>query len=114
MLVPPFRLARKELGAVAAIAWQFARAVGGDARAAGQQWGRFLVWASRMPPPLVTAVWRLLLHGSVAFGCALWMSAWLVLVLGQAWVQSRPLCEAVHGDSSAPPSSFDFNSFMKR
>ena len=25
-------------------------------------------------------------------GYALWLSAWLVLVLGQAWVQSRPLC----------------------
>ena len=47
-------------------------------------------------------------------GYAPWLSAWLVLVLGQAWVQSRPLCEAVHGDSSAPPSSFDFNSFETR
>ena len=47
-------------------------------------------------------------------GYALWLSAWLVLVLGQAWVQSRPLCEAMHGDSSAPPSSSDFNSFETR
>ena len=47
-------------------------------------------------------------------GYAPWLSAWLVLVLGQAWVQGRPLCEAVHGDSSAPPSSFDFNSFETR
>ena len=71
VLVPPFRLARKELGAVAAIDCQVARAVGGDARAAGQQWGRFLVWASRTPPPLVVAVWRLILHGSVAWLCSL-------------------------------------------
>ena len=47
-------------------------------------------------------------------GYALWLSAWLVLVLGQAWVQSRPLCEAVHGDSSAPPSSSNFDSIGTR
>ena len=45
---------------------------------------------------------------------ALWLSAWLVLVLGQAWVQSRPHCVAVNGDNSASPSSFDFNSFETR
>jgi hypothetical protein len=49
-----------------------------------------------------------------SLGYALWLSSWLVLVLGQAWVQSRPLCESVHGNSSAPPSSFDFNSFEMR
>ena len=47
-------------------------------------------------------------------GYALWLSAWLVLVLGQAWVQSRPLCEAVHGDSSAPPRSSNFDSIGTR
>ena len=71
MLVPPFRLARKELGAVVPIAWQFARAVGGDARAAGQQWGRSTAWTLRMLPLLVAAVWRLLLHGLAAWLCSL-------------------------------------------
>jgi len=71
VLVPPFRLARKELGAVVPIAWQFARAVCGDARAAGQQWGRSTVWTLRMLPLLVAAVWRLLLHGLAAWLCSL-------------------------------------------
>ena len=62
LLVPPFAFAGKELGAVAAIDRQFARAVGGNVRAARQLWGRSTVWSSRMPPPLVAAVWRLLSH----------------------------------------------------
>jgi hypothetical protein len=41
----------------------------------------------------------------------LWWSVWLVPVLGQAWVQWRPLCEVVRGDRSSPPSSFNFDSF---
>ena len=44
-------------------------------------------------------------------GYPLWLSAWVVLVLGQAWVQWRPLCEAVRDHRSVPPSSFDFDSF---
>jgi hypothetical protein len=44
-------------------------------------------------------------------GYALWLSAWLVLVLGQAWAQSRPLCEVVNVDRSGLPSSSDFDSF---
>ena len=59
VLVPPFNLAGKELGAVAAINRQTARALGGNARAAGQQWGRSIVWAPRVVLPLVVAVWRL-------------------------------------------------------
>ena len=47
-------------------------------------------------------------------GYALWLSAWLVLVLGQAWVQSRPLCEVVNVDRSGLPSSSDFDSFGTR
>ena len=68
---PPFRLAGKELAAVTPIDRQCARAVGGNARAAGQQWGRSTVWALRVLPPLMAAVWRLLLHGSVAWLCSL-------------------------------------------
>ena len=71
VLVPPFTLAGNELGAVAAINRQFARAQGGNTLAAGQQWGRSIVWASRVPPPLMAAVWRLLLHGLVAWLCSL-------------------------------------------
>ena len=41
----------------------------------------------------------------------LWWSVWLVPVLGQAWVQWRPLCEAVRGDRNGPPSSFNFDLF---
>ena len=66
MLVPPFNLEGKELGAVAAIDWQPARALGGNARAAGQQLGRVIVWAPRVVLPLVVAVWRLPPRGLVA------------------------------------------------
>ena len=48
------------------------------------------------------------------FGYALCLSVWLVLVLGQAWVQSRPLCEVVNVDRSGLPSSSDFDSFGTR
>ena len=47
-------------------------------------------------------------------GYALWLSAWLVLVLGQARAQSRPLCEVVNVDRIGLPSSFDFDSFGTR
>ena len=47
-------------------------------------------------------------------GCALWLSAWLVPVLGQAWVQWRPLCEAVNSDRSALLSSFNLYTFGTR
>ena len=45
------------------------------------------------------------------FGCALWLSAWLVLVLGQARAHWRPLFEAVHSGRSGSPSAFNFHSF---
>jgi hypothetical protein len=44
-------------------------------------------------------------------GCALQRSVWLVLVLGQAWVQWGLLCVAVHGHRSGLSSSFNFDSF---
>ena len=47
-------------------------------------------------------------------GYALWLSAWLVLVLGQARAQSRPLCEVVNVDRSGLPSASDFDSFGTR
>ena len=47
-------------------------------------------------------------------GCALWVSAWLVPVLGQAWVQWGLQCEAVHGHRSGLPSSSNFDSFGTR
>jgi len=72
--VPPFKLAGKELAAVAPIDRQYARALGGNARVAGQQWGRSTVWTLRVLPPLVAAIWRLLLHGLVAFLCFLAVS----------------------------------------
>ena len=50
------------------------RSVGGDARAAGQQWGRSTVWTLRMLPLLVAAIWRLLLHGLVVLLCFLAVS----------------------------------------
>ena len=67
VLVPPFLLAGKESGAVAAIDQQCARALGGNTRAPGQQWGRSIVWASSVVLPLMAAVWRLLLHGLEAW-----------------------------------------------
>ena len=36
-------------------------------------------------------------------GCAAWLSAWPVPMLGQAWVQWRLLQEAADSDSSGPP-----------
>jgi hypothetical protein len=74
LLVPPFKLAGKEFGAVAAIDRQSARALGGDARADGQQWGRSIVWAPRVPPPLMAAVWRLLSLDFVEGLCSLSIS----------------------------------------
>ena len=71
MLVPSFTLAGKELGAVAAINWQPARALGGNAWAAGQQWGRSIVWSPRVLWPLVAAVCCLLLHDLVTWICSL-------------------------------------------
>ena len=71
VLVPPLVLAGKELGAITAIDWQSARALGGNQRAAGQQWGRSTVWSPHVPPPLMAAVWRLRLHGLVALLCSL-------------------------------------------
>jgi hypothetical protein len=71
LLLPPFKVAGKELGAVAAIDRQSARALGGDARADGQQWGRSTVWAPRVLPPLMAAVWRLQQHGLVVWLCSM-------------------------------------------
>ena len=81
MRVPPFKLAGKEFAAVAPIDWQCARALGGNARVAGQQWDRSNVWTLRMLPLLVAAIWRLLLHGLVALLCFLAVS----MAGGGAW-----------------------------
>ena len=100
VLVPPFNLAGKELGAVAAINRQTARALGGNARAAGQQWGRSIVWAPRVVLPLVVAVWRLpphdlvgLLFSQVAsmagFGARASLGAMEAVVRGRARRQER-------------------------
>jgi hypothetical protein len=50
VLVPPFNLTGNELGPVTAIDWRCARALGGNMRAAGQQWGRSIVWSPCAPP----------------------------------------------------------------
>jgi hypothetical protein len=93
LLVPPFAFAGKELGAFDVIDRQFARAVGGNVRAAGQLWGRSTVWSSRMPPPLVAAVWRLLPHGLVAWLCSLAVS----MADADAWASLGALVAAVRG-----------------
>ena len=74
VLVPSFELAGKEHGAVDPIDRQCARAPGGDARAAGRPWSRSVVWSLRVLPPLVAAVWRLQVHGLVAWLCCLAVS----------------------------------------
>ena len=110
VLVPPFNLAGKELGAVAAINRQTARALGGNARAAGQQWGRSIVWAPRVVLPLVVAVWRLPPHDLVALLFS--------LVVSMAGSGARASVGAMEGvvrgrarRQERSPSSFNFDSF---
>eukprot|EP00966_Prymnesium_polylepis_P168939 3905817-Prymnesium_polylepis.1 len=50
----------QELGTVAAIDLQTARAIGDDARTAGQEWGRSTVWPPPAPLPPAAAAGRLL------------------------------------------------------
>ena len=71
MRVPPFKFTGKELAAVTSINRQHARASGGNSQVAGQQWGCTTVWTLRLLPPLVAAIWRLLLCGLVALDCFL-------------------------------------------
>ena len=66
VLVPPFNLTGNELGPVTAIDWRCARALGGNMRAAGQQWGRSSVWSPCTPPLSMTDIWRMLPHDLVA------------------------------------------------
>ena len=66
VLVPPFNLTGNELGPVTAIDWRCARALGGNMRAAGQQWGRSTVWSPCAPPLAVADIWRLLPRDLVA------------------------------------------------
>mmetsp|Transcript_15270 Transcript_15270/g.34122 ORF Transcript_15270/g.34122 Transcript_15270/m.34122 type:complete len:116 (-) Transcript_15270:151-498(-) len=44
-------------------------------------------------------------------GFALLLSPWLVMMLGQAWVQWGLACKAVHDDRSGLRSASDFHSF---
>ena len=47
-------------------------------------------------------------------GFALLLSPWLVMMLGQAWVQWGLACKAVHDDRSGLRSASDFHSFGTR
>ena len=47
-------------------------------------------------------------------GLALWLSPWLMPVMGQAWVQWGLACEAVHDGRSGLRSASDFHSFGTR
>jgi hypothetical protein len=105
--VPPFKLAGKEFAAVAPIDWQCARALGGNARVAGQQWDRSNVWTLRMLPLLVAAIWRLLLHGLVALLCFLAVS----MAGGGAWRSVGAMETTVRGCSQRQERSAELLRF---
>ena len=105
--VPPFKLAGKELAAVAPIDRQCARALGGNARAAGQQWDRSTIWTLRMLPLLVAAIWRLLLHGLVALLCFLAVS----MAGGGAWGSWGAMETTVRGCSQRQERSAELLRF---
>ena len=107
MRVPPFKLAGKELAAVVPIDRQCARALGGNARAAGQQWDRSTIWTLRMLPLLVAAIWRLLLHGLVAFLCFLAVS----MAGGGAWGSLGAMETTVRGCSQRQERSAELLRF---
>ena len=93
VLVSSFELAGKEHGAVDPIDRQCVRAPGGDARAAGRPWSRSVVWSLRVLPPLVAAVWRLQVHGLVAWLCCLAVS----MACADAWASLGAVEAAVRG-----------------